>query len=322
MSAAFAWAGGNYQHELVWAYTEDGTARPTWILLPHPTIPNQYILCNNHTSRQYGPPQGEQFTLLMPLPKIFFYEAHRRHPDRALTAPGSLLKYAIPNDNDKLYLPQLFERLPDAAPDTPRQPTTADQGDPLPPLAPAKVEEVPEDVRQNWHTALESFLKEYQTYPVKLSALPCYWPLVRLTLNAKAAINRFRVSLKRVYYNDKLQGASDENALRTLHNQANELELMALTPLAHYLANLFTTPNELPYVTSAKEWERLSSQEFWIHALLSESDLTKNLPKQLILKMTRSTKIGESSTYWNKHIHTSRSAFWMSFSPNSLRRRT
>ena len=42
----------------------------------------------------------------------------------------------------------------------------AEQGDPLPPseaLAPAKVEEVPEDVRQNWHTALESFLKEYQS---------------------------------------------------------------------------------------------------------------------------------------------------------------
>ena len=48
-----AWPGGNYQHELV--YTEDGTARPTWIVLPHPTIPNQYILYNNHTSRQYGP---------------------------------------------------------------------------------------------------------------------------------------------------------------------------------------------------------------------------------------------------------------------------
>ena len=46
---------------------------------------------------------------------------------------------------------------------------------------------------------------------------------------------------------------------------------MALTPLAHYLADLFSTPNELPYVTSAKEWERLSSEEFWIHALLSES---------------------------------------------------
>ena len=35
---------------------------------------------------------------------------------------------------------------------------------------------------------------------------------MRLTLNAKAAINRFRVSLERVYYNDKVQGASDENA--------------------------------------------------------------------------------------------------------------
>ena len=35
--------------------------------------------------------------------------------------------------------------------------------------------------------------------------------------------------------------------------------------------SLFDTPNELPYVTSAKEWERLSSEEFWIHALLSES---------------------------------------------------
>ena len=147
-------------------------------------------------------------------------------------------------------------------------------------MHPMYSEEVPEDVRQNWHTALESFLKEYQTYPVDenfevnpslLSALPCYWPLVRMTLNAKAAINRFRVSLRRMYYNEKLQGASDENALRTVHNRANELELMALTPLAHYLANLFDTPNELPYVTSAKEWERLSSEEFWIHALLSES---------------------------------------------------
>ena len=102
-------------------------------------------------------------------PKYFFYETHRRHPDRALTALGSQLKYAIPNDNDKLYLPQFFERLPDAAPDTPRQPTTAEQGEPLPPgetLAPTKVEEVPEDVRQNWHTALESFVKEHQTSPV------------------------------------------------------------------------------------------------------------------------------------------------------------
>ena len=160
----------------------------------HPSDQQPYILCNNNTSPQYGPPQGEQFTLFMPLPKIFFYEAHRRYPDRSLTTPGSLLKYAIPSDSDKPFLPQLYERLPDAAPDTPRQPITDEQGEPLPP---AKVEEVLEDVRQNWHTALESFFKEYQTYPVDgnfevnsslLSALPCYWPLVRLTLNAKAAL--------------------------------------------------------------------------------------------------------------------------------------
>ena len=46
---------------------------------------------------------------------------------------------------------------------------------------------------------------------------------------------------------------------------------MALTPLAQYLANLFDTPHELPCVTSATEWARLSSTEFWSHALLSES---------------------------------------------------
>ena len=99
-----AWPGGNYQHELVWAYAEAGATRPTWILLPHPTQNNRYILCNNNTSHQYGSRQGEQFTLLMPLPKIFFYEAHRRHPDRSLTTPSSLLKYAIPGDTNKPYL--------------------------------------------------------------------------------------------------------------------------------------------------------------------------------------------------------------------------
>ena len=46
---------------------------------------------------------------------------------------------------------------------------------------------------------------------------------------------------------------------------------MALTPLAQYLADLFDTSQELPYVTQASEWTRLSSTEFWQHALLSES---------------------------------------------------
>ena len=124
----------------------------------------------------------------------------------------------------------------------PRKPPPDEQGDPPPPpaaLAPAKVEEVPEDVRQNWHTALESFLKEYQSYPIAqnfevnpslLAALPSDWPLVRMTLNAKGASNRFQVSLGRIYYNDKLLGVSDNNALRTAHDQANELHSSSTVP--------------------------------------------------------------------------------------------
>ena len=127
--------------------------------------------------------------------------------------------------------------------------------------------------------SLPSVDENFEVNPSLLSALSCYWPLVRLTLNAKTAINRFRVSLRRVYYNDKLQGASDENALRTVHTRANELELMALTPLAHYLANLFTTPNELPYVTSAKEWKRLSSVLQQVHIYFPVSFLDVVLPK-------------------------------------------
>ena len=84
-------------------------------------------------------------------------------------------------------------------------------------------------------------------------------------------MNRFRVSLRRVYYNAKLLGADDNQALDAARAQANDLELMALTPLAQYLADLFDTPQELPYVTQASEWTRLSSTEFWQHALLSES---------------------------------------------------
>ena len=65
---------------------------------------------------------------------------------------------------------------------------------------------------------------------------------------------------------------------------------------------------------------------FWV----SPADLTENLPKQLILKMTRNTKVGESSicrrpqmsltlpsplSHYSKYISTSRSAFLMSFAP-------
>ena len=186
-----AWPGGNYQHELVWAYAEDGTTRPTWILLPHPTQNNQYILCNNNTSHQYGSWQGEQFTLLMPLPKIFFYEAHRRHPDRSLTTPSSLLKYAIPGDTDKPYLPQLHERPPEAAPVTPRKPPPDEQGDPLPPpeaLAPVKVEEVPEDARMP-HTPVCNEM--YEASLMNPSAADRIWYTHRC--NLKLAVTMFNV---------------------------------------------------------------------------------------------------------------------------------
>ena len=72
-----------------------------------------------------------------------------------------------------------------------------------------------------------------------------------MTLNAKGAIGRFRASLKRVYYNynAKLQGVPGNKALTIVHNQANALEIMALSPLAYHLAELFHTSNDLPYVT-------------------------------------------------------------------------
>ena len=277
------WPGGHYKHELVWSYAEDGTTRPTWIVLPHPNRTNQYVLYNNFTVSRYGTQQGAQFTLLMPLPKIFYFDAYRRYPNPALATPGSLLSHALPSENDRAYLPQLREQLPETILTPPQAPQPDEQGDPLPPraaLAPAKLEEVPEDVRRNWHTALTNFLQEPQGHnteqtieinPRLIAALPCYWPLVRMSLCGQAAMNRFRVSLRRVYYNAKLLGADDNQAHDAACAQANALELMALTPLAQYLADLFDTPQELPYVTQASEWTRLSSTEFWQHALLSES---------------------------------------------------
>ena len=219
------WPGGHYKHELVWAYAEDGTTRPTWIVLPHPNRPDQYVLYNNFTVSLYGTQQGEQFTLLMPLPKIFYFDAHRRYPTPALSTPGSLLSHALPSENDRMYLPQLLEQLPAAILTPPQAPQPDEQGEPLPPraaLAPAKLEEVPEDVRRNWHTALTNFLQEPQGHntgqtieinPRLIAALPCYWPLVRMSLCGQAAMNRFRVSLRRVYYNAKLLGADDNQLM-------------------------------------------------------------------------------------------------------------
>ena len=158
---------------------------------------------------------------------------------------------------------------------------------------------------------------------------------VRLTLNAKA-INGFRVSLKRVYFDDKLQGASDENALHSAYQAKWAWTHGLHTPCA--LSSVFTTPNELPYVTSAKEWERLSSEEFWIHGLLSEScRFNKELAKAAdtkddtkyqsrgVINMQATTDVVNPAlphSHYSKYTSTSRSASLMSFSPNSPHRRT
>ena len=103
------------------------------------------------------------------------------------------------------------------------------------------------------------------------------------------------------------------------------------------LANLFNTPNELPYIISAKEWERLSSEEFWIHALLSEScrfnrelakaadtkDDTKYQSRGVVNMQSQMSSILPSPHFpCSKYISTSLLAFLMLFSPNSLRRLT
>ena len=58
-----------------------------------------------------------------------------------------------------------FQKLHLPRPESPRLMNKGTLCRPPEALAPAKVEEVPEDIRQNWHTALDSFLKEYQCQP-------------------------------------------------------------------------------------------------------------------------------------------------------------
>ena len=86
--------------------------------------------------------------------------------------------------------PQLFERLPDAAPNTPRQPITDEQGDPLPPaeaLAPAKVGRGPGILRSRVSSRNAKLIRSIRT----LRSTRAYFRLssvtgrVRLTLNAQ-----------------------------------------------------------------------------------------------------------------------------------------
>ena len=106
-------------------------------------------------------------------PEDIFNEAYRRHPNRELTTPSSLLKYAIPCEADQPFLPN-YQRLHLPRLESPRlRPPPAA-------LAPAKVEEVPEDVRQNWHctssrnTNPTRSLKTLRSTQASLRLFPCY----------------------------------------------------------------------------------------------------------------------------------------------------
>ena len=175
---------------------------------------NQHVLYNNFTVSRYGTQQGEQFTLLIPLPKITLMRIADtliqllRH--RALCASSTTARRA--------------SRPPPATRSTCTSQTGRSAGGCKKKLA---------------HSA-------YQLPPALLSVTS-----TRMTLCGQAAMNRFRVSLRRVHYNAKWSGADDRQALDAACAQANALELVALTPLAQYLADLFDTPQELPYVTQA-----------------------------------------------------------------------
>ena len=208
-----AWPGGSYLHELVWAYAEDNTINPSWIVLPNPSNPQEWQL-RSHMRQSRDEPDNQETT-------------------------------------------------------KPEQPTPAQEG----------LEEVPEKVRADWRRTLAQFVEELPTYPrdqpfqvntTMLSMLPCYWPLVRMTLNAKGAINRFRSAAKRLFHNAQLQGHTGDGALAIVQCQANEIELMAIRPLAQLLASLFCTNTDLPFTASATKWAQLTDPAFWTIAILSE----------------------------------------------------
>ena len=220
-----AWPGGNF------STSQFGLTQKTVLLVPpgscyhtprYPTNASSATTTHPASISHY---KANSSCYLCRFPKYFFSEAHRLLSLASYSSTPSLV-------SDKPFL--LNFTITDAAPDTPRQPIA----DAMRTFTSSRGPRTSQSKRQNWHTALESFLKEYQTYPVDgnfeinsslLSALSCYWPRVRLTLNAKTAINRFRISLRRVYYNDRLQGSSDENAQCILGQTSLNSWLLPLT---------------------------------------------------------------------------------------------
>ena len=164
-----------------------------------------------------------------------------------LLRPRALCLHALPRESDCTYLPQLQEQLPR-----------------------------PLSLRLKRHSQT---IKETLSRHAQHLHQP-NWKKCR-RMYEKTGMQRLPTSFR------SPKATTRNNRLRLIHAsslpylacqaldaasaQANALELVALTPLAQYLADLFDTPQELPYVTQASEWAHLSSTEFWQHALLSES---------------------------------------------------
>ena len=104
-----AWPGGNYQHEFgLIQKTVPHVPPGSYFHTPRYTTNISFATITPLTSMDHNKASSSRYSCRF---QIFFYEVHRRHPDRSLTVPSSLLKYAIPGDNDKPCSPQLYERF-------------------------------------------------------------------------------------------------------------------------------------------------------------------------------------------------------------------
>ena len=148
----------------------------------------KWTLRNYHNNRHYGVQEKGQLTLLMPLPKVFFYDGFRRTPE--MNSHAQLIQHAFPAEADKDTHRQLLRLEANIDSATPRQevlddPTTFTPTQHM--LPKENLEELPEKIRTDWRRSLAQFAELHATYEPDqyivantrlLSALPCYWPLV------------------------------------------------------------------------------------------------------------------------------------------------
>ena len=154
--------------------------------------------------------------------------------------PRQFLPYAIATQQEQQLINQILAAQDPVAPNTPRREPPEEKIDksiPAPPAEEAE-EEVPEQVRKQWLSTLRGFAQSHYSYETArandtsgtvnvamLTRLSCYWPLIRMTLNARGAISRFHTALR-------LLGQNDKAAQKTCQRQFDDLEIMAIQPLA------------------------------------------------------------------------------------------